>query len=155
MSAVPQEPLAVAVPSTGVELMEAIGAGTIDPPPAAKLFGLEVLEVAEGRMVFGFRPDERFGNWTTTHGGVLAGLTDFAVTTAVITAVPVGTAVVTTNLAVTYLRAVPLDAGMVRVEGELVHVGRTLAHAEATIRDPRDGRMFVRATASCFLRAPA
>ncbi|HJR25141.1 MAG TPA: PaaI family thioesterase [Acidimicrobiales bacterium] len=139
--------------ASGVELMEAIRDGRVDPPPAAVLFGLELLEVAEGRTVFGFRPDERFSNWQTTHGGVLAGVADFALTTAVITATPLGTDVVTTNLTVTYLRPLALDDGQARATGTVVHLGGTLAHAEVTLEDVQ-GRLLLRASGTCRIRAP-
>ncbi len=152
MSTLPHAaPRAATAPSTGAEVMEAIRDGVVAPPPAATLFGLEVLEVEEGRIAFGFRTGERFSNWSTTHGGVLAGLTDFALTTAVFTAVPLGADVVTTNLSVTFVRPLPLHAGQVRVEGVLVHLGRTLAHAEVTVRDDAGG-LVVRASGTCRVR---
>ncbi len=114
--------------------MEAIRAGRLDPPPAAVLFGLEVLEVDEGRVVFGFTPHERFSNWQPTHGGVLAAVTDFALTTAVLTSVPLGTA-------------------QARATGSVVHVGRTLAHAEVVLEDANGG-LLVRASGTCRLRDP-
>ncbi|MFP5255324.1 MAG: PaaI family thioesterase [Acidimicrobiia bacterium] len=136
----------------GLVLMEAIAAGEMPPPPAALLLGLEIDEVVEGRIAFGFVADERFSNYATTHGGILAAVADFAISTAVITQQPSGADVVTTNLAVTYLRPVPLGARY-RCEGRVVHRGRTLVHAEATLTDA-EGRELVRATASCHVRLP-
>ena len=136
----------------GLVLMEAIAAGEVPPPPAALLLGLEVEEVAEGRIAFGFLADERFSNYATTHGGILAAVADFAISTAVITQQPAGVDVVTTNLAVTYLQPVPLGARY-RFEGRVVHRGRTLVHAEAVLTDG-SGRELVRSTASCHVRIP-
>lgn len=154
MSTVAVAPSALAAEKpAGLVLMEAIAAGEMSPPPAALLLGLEVEEVAEGRITFGFVADERFSNYATTHGGILAAVADFAISTAVITQQPAGADVVTTNLAVTYLRPVPL-ADRYRFEGRVVHRGRTLVHAEATLTDG-SGRELVRATASCHVRPPA
>lgn len=147
MSAAPAAAVA-SWPATGRALMEGIRDGAVDPPPAAVLFGLEVLEVGDGTITFGFRPAERYSNWRTTHGGVLAGLADFALTTAVWTVLPATAGVVTTNLTVTYLRPLHLDAGPARVEGELVHLGRTLAHGEVTLRG-EDGTVLLRASGTC------
>lgn len=141
------------VAETGREVMLAIQDGTLAPPPFADLLGLEVLEVDTGRVVFGFRTAERFSNWTTTHGGALAGVADFALTTAVLSALPAGTHLVTANLAISYLRPLALDAGPARCEGRLVHLGRSLAHAEATLTDDQ-GREVLRATATCHHRGP-
>lgn len=136
----------------GLVLMEAIAAGELSPPPAALLLGLEIDEVSEGRITFAFRADERFSNFATTHGGILAAVADFAISTAVITQQPAGVDVVTTNLAITYLRPVPLG-GRYLCDGRVVHRGRTLVHAEAVLTDIA-GRELLRATASCHVSPP-
>ena len=61
-----------------------------------------------------------------------------------------GADVVTTNLAVTYLRPVLLT-GRFLCEGRVVHRGRTLAHAEAVMTDVA-GREVVRATGAFHVR---
>lgn len=134
----------------GLQLMQAIRDGLLPPPPAALLLGLEIDEVSDGRITFGFRSDERYSNGATTHGGVLAAVTDFALSTAVLTELEAGADLVTTNLNVTYLRPVPLS-GRFRCEGRVVGRGRTVAHAEATMTDDR-GREVLRATGSFHLR---
>lgn len=134
----------------GLQWMAAIRDGAVPPPPAATLLGLEIEAVAEGRVTFAFTADERFSNGATTHGGILAAVADFALTTAVITQVDAGAEVVTTNLAMTYLRPVPLG-GRYRCEGRVVHRGRTLVHGEAVLTGA-DGRELARATATCHVR---
>ncbi|MFZ6003360.1 MAG: PaaI family thioesterase [Actinomycetota bacterium] len=136
----------------GLRLMEAIAAGVLPPPPAALLLGLEIDEVTEGRITFGFTSDDRYSNGSTTHGGVLAAVADFALSTAVMTELEAGADVVTTNLNVTYLRPVPL-AGRFRCEGRVVRRGRTIAHADATMTDERS-REVLRATGTFHLRPP-
>jgi uncharacterized protein (TIGR00369 family) len=134
----------------GLVLMEAIRDGVVPPPPAAELLGLDVDDVAEGAVTFGFVADARFSNGATTHGGVLAAISDFAVSTAVVTLVDAGADLVTTNLAVTYLRPVPLGARY-QCRGRVLHRGRTLVHAEAVMTDGA-GHEVVRATATCHVR---
>ena len=56
----------------------------------------------------------------------------------------------TTNLAVTYLRPVALT-GRYQCEGRALHLGATLAHAEAVMTDAA-GREVMRATATCHVR---
>jgi uncharacterized protein (TIGR00369 family) len=75
---------------------------------------------------------------------------DFALSTAVFTRLDAGVDVVTTNLAVTYLRPVPLG-GRYRCDGRVLHRGRTLTHAEAVLTD-ETGRELMRATATCHVR---
>jgi uncharacterized protein (TIGR00369 family) len=134
----------------GLQLMELIRDGELPPPPAALLLGLEIDDVSEGAITFAFTSGERFSNGATTHGGILAAVADFALSTAVLTYLDAGSDVVTTNLAVTYLRPVPLT-GRFRCAGRVVHRGRTLAHAEAVMTDALD-REVMRATAACHLR---
>ncbi len=130
--------------------MEAIRAGEVEPPPAARLLGLEVLEVGDGTITFGFDAEDRFSNYETTHGGVLAAVCDFAVSTAAWSVLPAESDVRTSNLALTYLRPVPLGARY-RCVGEVVHRGRTLVHVVAALLDEGD-RPLVRATATCHVR---
>jgi uncharacterized protein (TIGR00369 family) len=137
----------------GLQLMEAIRDGEMTPPPAAILLGLEVDAVSEGAVTFGFTADDRFSNYATTHGGILAAVADFALSTAAITQQAAGAEVVTTNLALTYLRSVALG-GRYQCEGRVVHRGRTLTHAEAVLTDER-GRVLMRATATLHVRAAA
>jgi uncharacterized protein (TIGR00369 family) len=134
----------------GLELMELIRDGQLPPPPAALLLGLEIDEVSEGSITFALTADERFSNGATTHGGILAAVADFALSTAVLTQLDAGADVVTTNLAVTYLRPVPLT-GRYRCEGRVIHRGRTLAHAEAVMTDAAS-REVMRATGAFHLR---
>lgn len=134
----------------GLQLMELIRDGEMPPPPAAVLLGLELDDVREGATTFAFTADERFSNGATTHGGILAAVADFALSTAVLTCLDAGADVVTTNLSVSYLRPVPLT-GRYSCEGRVVHRGRTLAHAEAVMTDA-GGRDVMRATATFHVR---
>lgn len=135
----------------GRQLLEAIRDGRHPRPNTAALLGLRLVEVGDGHTVFEWTADERFDNGDgSAHGGVLATIADFAVATAVRTRIPPSTYVVTTNLNITYVRGVPSDAGFVRGEGRVLKVGRTLAHAEATMTDA-DGRLCVHATGTCSI----
>ena len=135
----------------GLVLMELIRAGEVPPPSAALLLGLEIDDVSEGAITFGFASDDRFSNGATTHGGILAAVADFALSTAVLTQLDAGADVVTTNLSVTYLRPVALS-GRYRCTGKVIQRGRTLAHAEAVMADDA-GREVMRATGSFHLRS--
>lgn len=135
----------------GLELMELIRDRAMPPPPAALLLGLDIDAVLEGAITFAFTTDDRFSNGATTHGGILAAVADFALSTAVLTQLDAGADVVTTNLNVTYLRPVRLG-GRHRCEGRVVHQGRSVAHAEAVMTDDA-GREVMRATGSFHLRS--
>jgi uncharacterized protein (TIGR00369 family) len=140
----------VTAPPAGLQIMEAIRDGHLPPPPAAQLLGLEIDEVTEGAITFAFTAEDRFSNGVTTHGGILATLADFALSTAVLTQLDAGADVVTANLQVTYLRPAPIGARL-RCRGQVLHRGRTLHHAEAVVTDDR-GREVARATATLHVR---
>ena len=141
---------AVVAKAAGLELMELIRDGRLAPPPAATLLGLEIDDVRDGAITFGFTADERYSNGSATHGGILAAVADFALSTSVMTRLGPGADLVTTNLAVTYLRPVAL-AGRFSCAASVVHLGRTLAHAEAVMTDDA-GRDVLRASGAFHLR---
>lgn len=138
---------------TGRDLLSSIRDGIVPPPPAAQLLDLTLEAIEEGRTVFGLRPHERFDNGQhAVHGGVLATVIDFAVTTAAWTTLPAEARVVTSNLNITYLRPVLIDGDPIRCEGRVVHAGRRLIHAEASLTDEL-GHLHATATATCHVSA--
>jgi len=63
----------------GLEAMQALASGKAPEPPIAKLIGLEMVEVAKGRAVFGLEASRKHANpMGTLHGGVLCDLGDAA-----------------------------------------------------------------------------
>ena len=146
--------LAVEERPSGLAMLEAIRDGAWPPPPTATLLDLELTEVVLGRVAFVFRPQERFSNGLTTHGGILATVADFAVSCAVITCLPLEAGVVTSRLTVDYVAPVLLDGGPVRCEGRVDHLARRLALSRATMVDEA-GKPVLRATATLRFRVPS
>jgi len=138
----------------GRAVLEGIRDGRFDPPATATLLGLDLIDVGEGTTAFRFRPDARFDNGAgVSHGGILATVADFAVTTAVATVAPEGALASTAQLNVNYLRPVRTGGAPVLGTGRVVRAGRSVAHAEATITDA-DGRTCVTASAVIHLAGP-
>lgn len=135
-------------PSTGGDLLEAIRTGRLPAPPAATLLGIELLEVDDGRTTFGFVARPEIGNPLSAHGGILAAIADFAVSTAVWTRQRADDRIVTADLHVSFLRPIELDGAAYRCTGQVVHVGRTQANAVAEIR-AGDGELRVQSMATC------
>jgi uncharacterized protein (TIGR00369 family) len=129
-------------------VLDAIRDGSLAPPPAASLLGIELLAVADGRTTFRLTSSPTHGNPTHVHGGVLATVADFAATTAVASALPAGADVVTADLHVSYVRRVALDAGPLLCHGRLLHLGRTQANAEAVVVDDA-GELVLQGLATC------
>jgi uncharacterized protein (TIGR00369 family) len=134
---------------SGRELLDAILAGALPPPPAVTLVGFDIVEVDDGRTVFRFVPDERHYNPVgTVHGGILSTVADTALAPAINSLLPAGVLATTVDLHVSFIRAVTAATGPLTCEGRAEHVGTTLAHGEADIVDA-SGRLHVRATGTC------
>lgn len=117
------------------------------------LLGMEPIAVEHGHVAFACAASARFANpMGTVHGGILATLLDSALGCAVQTVLEDGQAYTTVSLEVKYLRAVAIDAGVLRAEGTVVHAGRRQATAEGRILD-EDDRVVATATTTCLVLA--
>jgi acyl-coenzyme A thioesterase PaaI-like protein len=135
--------------ATGHDVLVSVRDGHLARPAAASLLDLSYDEIGPGRAVLGFRPSRRFADGTTVPNGVLAGVAECAMTTAVRTTVLAAVDVVTTSLTVDQLLPVAVDSGPLRCEAEVVGgpaVEGTLSRA--TVRDGA-GRLVLRAQATC------
>ncbi len=138
---------------TGLEELRAV----FDPdrpdraPGIGKTMGFQVLEIEEGRVVFGGTPDESVYNPIgTVHGGYAATLLDSAVGCAVHSCLKAGQGYTTLELKVAYHRAMTKDTGPVRAEGKAIKVGRRAAFAEGRITDLQ-GRLYATATSTLLV----
>jgi uncharacterized protein (TIGR00369 family) len=138
---------------TGLEQLRAI----FDPnrperaPGIGKTLGFSVVELEEGRVVFGGHPDESVYNPIgTVHGGYAATLLDSAVGCAVHSALKAGQGYTTLELKVAYHRPMTTDTGPVRAEGKVIQVGRRAAFAEGRLTD-LEGRLYATATSTLLV----
>ena len=124
---------------SGLEVMQGIIAGTISPPPIARLLEMTVLEVEHGRALFALEPAEWMYNPIgSVHGGVAATILDSCMGCAVHTTLEAGVGYATTDLQVRYLRSMRAGDGRVMAEGRVVHAGRRTATAEGRLFLERD-----------------
>lgn len=138
---------------TGLEQLRA----AFDPdrperaPGIGRTLGFSVVELEEGRVVFGGHPDESVYNPIgTVHGGYAATLLDSAVGCAVHSALKAGQGYTTLELKVVYHRAMTKHTGPVRAEGKVVQVGRRAAFAEGRLTD-LNGRLYATATSTLLV----
>ncbi|WP_296600186.1 PaaI family thioesterase [Phenylobacterium sp.] len=138
---------------TGLEQLRA----AFDPnrperaPGIGKTMGFTVIEIEEGRVVFGGHPDESVYNPIgTVHGGYAATLLDSAVGCAVHSVLKAGQGYTTLELKVAYHRAMTKDTGPVRAEGKVVQAGRRAAFAEGRLTDAQ-GRLYATATSTLLV----
>jgi uncharacterized protein (TIGR00369 family) len=133
---------------TGLQQLQAwIASGS--QAPISKTLGFELVEVADGRVVFRATPGEHVYNPIgSVHGGYAATLLDSACGCAVHTRLAAGQGYTTLELKVSYLRGLNKDTGAVSAEGIVLSVGKRVAFAEAKLVDS-SGRLC--ATASSTL----
>ena len=138
---------------TGLEQLRAV----FDPqrperaPGIGKTLGFTMVEIEEGRVVFGGDPDESVYNPIgTVHGGYAATLLDSAVGCAVHSMLKAGQGYTTLELKVAYHRPMTKDTGPVRAEGKALQVGRRDAFAEGRITDLQ-GRLYATATSTLLV----
>ena len=72
---------------------------------------------------------------------------------AVHSTLPAGTGYTTLELKVNFLRRVTTETGRLRCEGSVIHLGRTVATAEARIVDG-EGELVAHATTTCLVMPP-
>ncbi len=149
-----QDPIASAAlvgRRSGLELLQAMIAGELPPPPVMHLVDMSSMQAEEGGVVVEMAAQEfHYNPLGTVHGGVLATLLDTAAGCAVQTTLPAGMGYASLDLSVKFLRPVTVASGVLRAEGTLVSRGRRTALAEAKMTDA-SGRLVAHATSTCLL----
>lgn len=147
MSQIPDDPKAL----TGLAFLSRALRGEVPGPPIAALLGFELLEVAEGKVVFGAHPTEaHYSGFGTVHGGYIAALFDCALPCAIATMLESGARCATIDLHTRFFRPITKDTGAITCEGIVIHCGKSHAAAEATLRDT-SGQLYAHGTTSCSI----
>ena len=136
---------------SGLEYMRRMAAGELPPSGMGQLMGFKLVEVGEGHAVFTVTPGERHYNGLgIAHGGLAATLLDSATGCAINTMMPAGRVFTTLEMKINYVRPLTAEAGEVRCEARVIHVGGRVATAEGRIVD-REGKLYAHGTATCML----
>lgn len=136
---------------SGMEVLDAIFAGELPPPPMGETLDFVPIAMSPGQALFQGRPLRRHYNpLGTVHGGWFATLLDSAVGCAIHTALPPGRGYTTLELKINLIRALTDAVPLVRAEGKVIHVGRQTGTAEGRIVGP-DGRLYAHATTTCLV----
>lgn len=114
--------------------------------------GIELLEVGEGhvRMKLNFRPE--FLQPAVVHGGVVYSLADASAAHALLSLVPEDEAIVTVSQSISFIKATREQD--LYCDARIIHAGRTLAHAEATVT-LEGGTLVANSTATLMRLGPA
>src|SRR5690606_23037366 len=137
------------------EFFDRIGSGEQPCPPFGHLVDFIPMEWEPGRFVFQGTPDARHYNpLGSIHGGYAATLLDSCMGCAIHTQLKRGQGYTTTDLRMSYVRALTSNAASFRAQGRIVHAGRSIALAEGRIYDVDDRLYAVGSTTCLILGAP-
>lgn len=136
---------------SGLEFLNAIGAGELTAVPAGTTMQITPVGVGDGWAEFEMQPEEwHFNPIGSVHGGMLSGLLDSALGCAVHTKLPAGTGYTSLDLTIKFTRAANLGSGTLRCRAEVVSIGRRTATAEGRILDSND-RVVAHGVTTCLL----
>jgi len=136
---------------SGTEFFEAIGNGELPSPLISHTLDIWPIEWERGRMVFQGRPAlAHYNPIGSVHGGWTAAMLDSAVGCAIHSTLPAGKGYTTLELKVNYVRAVTAEAGPLRAEGKVIHVGGQIATAEGRLYDAAE-KLYAHATTTCLI----
>lgn len=154
---VPGKDKAALFARSGLEHLGAIAAGELPGPPISSHVGLSIVQVSDGEVVMTAEPDESHYNPIgSVHGGFFATVLDSACGCAVHTTLPAGVGYTSLEIKVAFLRPMTIDTGIVTARGWVTRRGRSVAFAEADLRDA-NGQVLAtpRAVASSSIRRAA
>jgi uncharacterized protein (TIGR00369 family) len=135
----------------GIELLKAMEAGELPPPPIMFTLGLSGFSAEVGRATFTLVPQEfHYNPLGGVHGGVIATLLDSAAGCAVHSVLPAGEGYTSVDLTTKYLRPVTAATGEITAVGPVVSRGSRPALALARLTDGR-GRLLAHATSTCLI----
>ena len=138
----------------GIEFLRRIVSGELPAPPIAYALDYALLEVEQGRAVFGIQPAESHYNPIgMVHGGIPCTLLDSAMGCAVHSTLPAGVGYTTLELKVNIVKAISRNTAFLRAEGRLIHAGRSTAVAEGRLVDGA-GKLYAHATTTCMILRP-
>lgn len=136
---------------SGLDYLRGMGRGDFPPPPIVNLVDFRLLEVDEGRIVFGFTPAEyHYNPIGSVHGGVISTLLDSALSCAVHSTLPAGVGYTTLEIKVNYVRPVATTTGPMRCEGKVIFRGSTVATSESALMDA-GGKLYAHAGGTCLI----
>jgi uncharacterized protein (TIGR00369 family) len=136
---------------TGLQMLERMLDGELPCAPIFETLDFLLVEVDVGRAVFQGRPLTRHYNpLGGVHGGWFATLLDSAAACAVHSTLAVGRGYTTAELKINIVRPLTDKVALVRAEGQVIHVGKRMATADARMTGP-DGKLYAHASTTCFL----
>jgi uncharacterized protein (TIGR00369 family) len=136
---------------SGLELIRAMIAGRAPAPSIGRTLGFRLVEAEKGRAVFEGTPGPDVLNpLGHVHGGYALTLIDSAAGCALHTELDAGVGYTTVETKVNFTRPLPKDGSIVRCEGRVLSRGRTIATADAYLRDAA-GKLLAHGTSTLII----
>jgi uncharacterized protein (TIGR00369 family) len=136
---------------SGLEFLSKIRDGEIANPPIAQLLDFRLTKVEPGEAVFECDAAEfHYNPAGGVHGGVLATLLDSAMTCAVQSQLPAGTATTTLEFKINFVRPMTDATGHLICAAKVIYAGSRIGTAEGKIVD-RAGKIYAHATTTCLI----
>lgn len=136
---------------SGLEIFQKMAAGELLMPPFAETLDYTLVEVERGRVVFGGTPKLAYSNpLGTIHGGYLATLLDSAMACAVHTTLEAGKGCTSLEFKINFVRPVFEATGFLRIEGNIISVGRQIATSEGKVTD-ENGKLYAHGTTTLMI----
>lgn len=137
---------------TGLEQMHLFADLDDAGPNIGTLLGMDVEEVALGKVRFALTTRSDFANpMGQVHGGICATLLDSVMGCAVHTTLGPGESYATVELKVNYTGSVSTAGRRLTATGEVLHVGGRVVTAEGKVYD-EDDRLVAHGTTTCLVR---
>jgi uncharacterized protein (TIGR00369 family) len=138
---------------SGLEFVKGLASGMLPLNTIAQTLGYDVVEAEGGRVVITMDPTEAHLNpWGTVHGGLTATLLDSCMGLAIQSMLEKGIGSTTLEFKISLVRAITLDAGGIRAEGQVLNCGRRVGTAEGRVTDAK-GRLLAHGTTTCLIFA--
>lgn len=144
----------VAAKLSGLEYMQAMLRGEVGAKPSiSDTVGMSVpIDIEHGKAAVEAQPADFLLNpQGSVHGGWAATVLDSVLGISIFTALPPATGFTTAELKINYTRAILPTTGRLRAEGNVVHLGRQMATAEARLVGIEDGKLYAHGSTTCFV----
>lgn len=136
---------------SGIEVFNAMFSGELPQPHIGRTLNFLPLRIEPGHAIFQGRPlVDHYNPLGTVHGGWFATLLDSCVACAVHSALPAGKTYTTVELKINIVRALTEQVPVVRAEGKIIHLGRSMGTAEGRLYG-HDGKLYAHASTTCFI----
>jgi uncharacterized protein (TIGR00369 family) len=116
------------------EIFRALGGAKAKLPPIMITLGMKVVRLGEGEATLSMEVNKRFHNpMGTLHGGIMTDLADACMGLATMSTLDERETATTLELKMNFLR--PVYQGEITCEAKVLHRGRTIALAEAAVKN--------------------